>query len=33
MFLGSTEPELEAGVMRSERIFILGKRRKTNGGR
>ena len=29
MFLGSTKPELQAGVLRSGRIFRLGKRRKT----
>ena len=33
MFLGRTEPELEVGVLRSGRIFRLGKRRKTKRGR
>ena len=33
MFSGSTEPEVEAGIPRSERIFRSGKRRKTERGR
>ena len=33
IFLGSTEPELEAIFLRSGRRFRLGKRRKTVGGR
>ena len=33
MFPGRTEPELEVGVLRSGRIFISGKRRKTKRGR
>ena len=33
MFLGSTEPKLEAGVLRSGRRFRSGKRRKTEEGR
>ena len=32
MFPGSTKPELEVGVLRSGRIFRLGKRRKTERG-
>ena len=33
MFLGNTEPKLEAGFLRSGRIFRSGKIRKTVGGR
>ena len=33
MFLGSTEPGLEDGFLRSGRRFQSGKRRKTVGGR
>ena len=33
MFPGSTEPELEAGILRSGRRFISGKRIKIEGGR
>ena len=33
MFLGSTEPELEARFLRSGRRFRPGKIRKTIGGR
>ena len=33
MFPGSTEPELEAGFLRSGRRFSSGKRRKIVGGR
>ena len=33
MFPGSTEPELEAGFLRSGRRFRSGKRRNTVGGR
>ena len=32
MFRGSTEPELEAGFLRSGRRFRSGKRRNTVGG-
>ena len=33
MFPGSTEPELEAGFLKSGRRFHSGKRRKIVGGR
>ena len=33
MFPGNTEPELEAGILRSGRIFRSGKRRKTENRR
>ena len=33
MFPGSTEPKLEVGILRSGRIFRLGKRRKSEKGR